>query len=76
MTTIPEHDFDQNAPLRFDVENLEDVFRLHKEALLRPHRTEFYQIFWLRSGKIKHTVDFQSVELTPDTLLFIPKNSV
>lgn len=48
----------------------------HREMLTRPHRTDFYHIFWFREGSPTHLVDFEPIPLQPNSLLFVNKNRV
>ncbi|CDF79283.1 transcriptional regulator, AraC family [Formosa agariphila KMM 3901] len=46
------------------------------DELTVPHRTEFYQIIWFKKGSPKHMVDFNPIDIKPNSLLFVDKNSV
>lgn len=42
----------------------------------KPHRVDFYQVFWFQEGSPEHIVDFRPIKVQPGSLLFINKNSV
>lgn len=44
--------------------------------MIVPHRAQFYHILWLEKGSARHFVDFNSIDITDNTILFIPQNSV
>ncbi|MDO5616625.1 MAG: helix-turn-helix domain-containing protein [Cruoricaptor ignavus] len=46
------------------------------EKLTVPHRAGFFQIIWFQKGEYTHFVDFQSIEIQSNTLLFINKDMV
>ena len=52
------------------------LFNHHSRALITPHRTGFYHIFWFQKGSPRHLVDFQPVDIRPDTILFLNKDTV
>jgi len=41
-----------------------------------PHRADFYQIIWISKGSATQFVDFNPVELSENSILFIPKDCV
>lgn len=49
---------------------------LHHECFSLPHQTDFYQIFWIQEGCLSLMVDFNELQLTPDSLLFLGKEKV
>jgi AraC family transcriptional regulator, transcriptional activator of pobA len=41
-----------------------------------PHRAQFYNLLWIEKGKVSHYIDFNSIQIQDNTVLFIPMNSV
>ncbi len=48
-------------------------FFAHNEA---PHRHEFYTIYWIRSGELKHTIDTVTHVVKKNTLFFVAPRQV
>lgn len=72
---IRHYDFEPAVSLQFDVEDLLPFYQTHREQFASPHRTGFHQILWFRKG-IAHTVDFESLPIRPDTLVFLTRDTV
>ena len=73
MRTYP---FKPGFTLEFELDTLRDTLARAKEAVTEPHRADFYQIVWVRSGKATLLLDFESIPMSAGTLLFIRKNRV
>lgn len=73
---IQKYDFKEGLPQEFEIIKFSQLFIKSKNKVTEPHRTEFYQILWFQKGSPKHLVDFNPIEIIPDTLLFINQNSV
>lgn len=73
---IKKHTFKAGLPLEFEILNLEHVLRHPKEKLKKPHRLNFYSVIWFQEGTPTHVVDFNPIEIKPNTLLFLRKDSV
>lgn len=73
---IQKYDFKQGLPQEFEILNMVELYKDFSEELTTPHRAEFYQILWFKKGKSTHFVDFNPIKTTPNTVLFINKNSV
>ena len=73
---IQQYDFKKGLTQEFEIVDFEQLFKLSSEKILKPHRTEFYQILWFQSGKPTHFIDFKPIEIDPNTILFVNKNSV
>lgn len=41
-----------------------------------PHRHDFYTIYWIKSGKLLHTIDATTYEVTQNTLFFVAPGQV
>lgn len=45
-------------------------------AAARPHRHEFHEILWIRSGRARHVIDGDIVDVGPSTVLVISRRQV
>lgn len=73
---IKKYQFKKGLPIEFEVANIEDKFRTVKNMLNNPHRTNFYHIIWNQEGTPKHLIDFKTIEVKPNSLLFLNKDTV
>ncbi|RIV18708.1 AraC family transcriptional regulator [Fibrisoma montanum] len=73
---IKTYDFKPGLSLEIELVAISTIFQEHKAKVIKPHRADFYHIFWFTQGTPVHTVDFIPIPIQPDTLLFINKNRV
>ena len=73
---IQKYDFKPGLPQEFEIVNLEDLFVEFSEELTKPHRTEFFHILWFQDSKQTHLIDFIPVQVEPNSIVFVNKNSV
>jgi AraC family transcriptional regulator, transcriptional activator of pobA len=76
MDKIKTYKFKDGLPQEFEIINLAELFSFGKKFLTKPHRTNFYHIFWFQKGTPIHTVDFVQIEIKANTLLFLSKDVV
>lgn len=76
MEQIQKYDFKEGLPQELEILELNQLISEFKDEITTPHRAEFYQIIWFQKGNSTHMIDFNHVEIKPNTLLFINKNSV
>lgn len=77
MTTdIKKYDFKPGLPQEFEILDIASTFEIHKDILTTTHRTGFYHIIWFQHGSPTHLVDFNPIEISPNTLLFLNKDTV
>jgi len=78
MTTdIKKYDFKKGLPQEFEIVDLAELYKKHKSTLNTTHRAGFYHIIWLKSGSpTTHLVDFNSIKIESNSLLFLNKNIV
>ncbi len=74
--TIKKYKFKDGLQLEFEILDLAQTFQSKKEMMTVPHRAQFYHIVWIEKGEGTHIVDFKSICLEDQTLVFIPSNSV
>ena len=73
---IQKYDFKEGLPQEFEVVDIAQLFRTYSKDLTSPHRVGFYQILWFKKGSLTHMVDFETIQMLPNTILFINKNAV
>ncbi|QHV94242.1 AraC family transcriptional regulator [Spirosoma endbachense] len=74
--SIKTYDFKPGLSAEIELAAISAIFQQHQLNIIKPHRTDFYHIFWFTQGTPVHTVDFIPITLKPSTLLFINKNRV
>ncbi|AIM60401.1 AraC family transcriptional regulator [Cellulophaga lytica] len=75
-SVIQKHGFKEGLPQEFELVNLADLYNNFFDDLIVPHRADFYQIIWFKKGNPKHMVDFNPIDIKPNSILFVDKNSV
>ena len=73
---IRKYHFKEGLPQEFEILEFDLLFNKISSAIKKPHRAEFYQIFWFHEGSPMHIVDFRPIKIKPNSLLFINKSSV
>ncbi|RTZ50397.1 AraC family transcriptional regulator [Chryseobacterium arthrosphaerae] len=73
---IKKYSFKTALPVEFEIVQLKDLYTKNKKMLTVPHRTSFYHIVWFKSSENIHLIDFEPVETSPDTVLFLSKHKV
>ncbi|MFT2008710.1 helix-turn-helix domain-containing protein [Pontibacter sp. 13R65] len=73
---IRNYGFKEGMPVEFEIVSITDLYKKNKDILTSPHRTAFYHILWFQKGTPSHLVDFNPVEIKPQTLLFLNKDTV
>jgi len=74
--TIDKIQFKGGLPLEFEIIDVSKTYALKKGMMAKPHRAQFYHILWIDKGKGTHFVDFNPIEYTDNSIIFIPCNSV
>lgn len=75
-TDIKKYDFKTGLPQEFEIVDLAELYAKNKSTLTTTHRTGFYHIIWFQQGSPTHLVDFNSIKIKPNTLLFLNKDTV
>ena len=73
---IITHGFKSGLPLEFEIIDVAQVFRHPKANLKKAHRLDFHAIIWFQSGTPTHITDFKAIDIKPNTLLFLKKDTV
>jgi len=61
---------------KIEILDLSKLYQNSFRNITKPHGLELYQILWFKKGVSKHWVDFNSLEIEDNTLLFLTKNSL
>jgi len=72
---IIKYEFKGGLPVEFEIVDVPDLMKRHRNSMVKPHRAGFYHIFWVREAG-RHLVDFTPVNLQKNSLLFINKETV
>lgn len=73
---IKKYQFKDGLKLEFEILDLAEVFDSSKGLMTVPHRAQFYHIIWIEQGEGTHFVDFEPIEVTDNSIILIPHNSV
>lgn len=77
MTTgIKKYGFKPGLPQEFEIADLDNLYTKSKAIITSTHRAGFYHIIWFQHGCPTHWVDFQPIDIQPNTLLFLNKDVV
>ena len=73
---IKKYSFKQGLPQEFELVGIGQLYNNYSDSLTTPHRAGFYHILWFQKGSPTHLVDFNPVEIKPNTILFLNKDTV
>lgn len=76
ITDIIKYDFKPGLSQEFEIIDLAKLYAESSGIITTTHRAEFYHIIWFQNGNPIHLVDFKPITLSPNTLLFINKDTV
>jgi AraC family transcriptional activator of pobA len=68
-------DYAAGAGDKLHVSTFEEGFR-YRQNRQRPHRHDFYQIFWMTEGAPSFNLDFDHMSIEAHTLVFVPPGAV
>jgi AraC-like DNA-binding protein len=76
--TILEYHLNRHQPDKpqFAVHDLNTYIKKHGGPASKPHIHSYYQVIWFKQGKGKHFVDFESYEVSENSIFFVAKNQV
>ncbi|PKB15761.1 helix-turn-helix transcriptional regulator [Flavobacterium sp. 5] len=75
-TDIIKYDFKTGLPQEFEIVDLATLYQEFKNTLTTTHRTGFYHIIWFQQGNPTHLADFNPIKISPNSLLFLNKDTV
>lgn len=73
IVTLNEYGQDESPFIVSSLCNLGDTFFEHQES---PHRHDFYSIYWIKCGHLRHTIDTVTHEIQDNTLFFLAPGQV
>jgi AraC-like DNA-binding protein len=73
---MKHYSFNAPTPFEFELKELSEITQAKRQISCVPHRTDFYQIIWVKSGESVQTVDFSPVKVVDGQILFLSKNQV
>jgi len=73
---IQAYQFKEGLSLQLEIVDLADLYTNNYDMITRPHRAGFYHVIWFENGPIRHVVDFKSIEVAPNSLLFLNQDTV
>lgn len=73
---IKKYDFREGLSVEFEIVSMKHLYTTKRNILINPHRAGFYHILWFFKGQTTHLVDFNPIEIKPNTILFLNKNTV
>lgn len=73
---IKKYKFENSHSLEIEVIDLVELIQANKDKIYIPHRTNFYHVFLFENCNPTHSIDFKSIKIRPNSLLFINRDSV
>jgi AraC family transcriptional regulator, transcriptional activator of pobA len=74
-TLFPFSDYTVDAREGLHIATLEEGNRIRRNRQ-RPHRHDFYQIFWITHGERSFSIDFDSFPVSAPSFVFVPPGAV
>ncbi|MFZ0599362.1 MAG: helix-turn-helix transcriptional regulator [Flavobacterium sp.] len=75
-TDIIKYGLKRELSVEFEIVDLADLYTEFRDKLTVIHRTDFYHIIWFQNGSPTHLVDFNPIQINPNSLLFLNKDIV
>lgn len=76
MKKIEKYNFQAVLPYELEIKSLSILHKSQQNLFTKPHRNNFYDVIWFQTGHPVYIVDFQRIEIKPNSLLFINKDQV
>jgi AraC family transcriptional activator of pobA len=73
---IKKYYFKNGLPQEFEIVDIDSTFENNRDILTTTHRAGFYHIIWFQDCNVTHWVDFKSIKIKPNSLLFLNKDVV
>jgi len=73
---IHKYDFKSGLPHEFEIVDLGQLYNDFKNVFTTSFRTGFYHIIWFKKGSPSLVIDFNPVQVKPNTIIFLPKDTV
>lgn len=75
-SNIEKYEFKPGLPQEFEILGMAELYDAFADTLTTAHRTNFYHILWFQKGNPTHTIDFNPVQIKPNSVLFLNKDVV
>ncbi|TWJ04969.1 AraC-like DNA-binding protein [Mucilaginibacter frigoritolerans] len=76
ITNIKKYSFKEGLPQEFEIVELAGFYEGFKKIITAAHRASFYHIIWFQKGNPTHSVDFIPINIKPNTILFLNKDTI
>ena len=73
---IHKYDFKSGLPHEFEIVDLGQLYNDFTDVFTSSFRTGFYHIIWFKKGSQSLVIDFNPVKIKPNTIIFLPKDTV
>lgn len=73
---ITKYDFKPGGGQGFEILSMIQYFAKFEKKLTASHRADYFQILWFKKGLTTYFVDFNAIDVRPNTVIFVNKNSV
>ncbi len=73
---IHKYDFKPVLPQEFEIVDLGKLYNDFKDVFTSSFRTGFNHIIWFKKGSPSLVIDFNPVKIKPNTIIFLPKDTV
>ncbi|MEO6175354.1 MAG: hypothetical protein ABIP27_09415 [Flavobacterium circumlabens] len=67
---IEKYEFKSGLPQEFEIIDMAELYRDFVDTLTAPHKTKFYHILWFQKGIPTHIIDFNPVNVKPNSVFF------
>ena len=68
--------FKEGLALEIEVISIAETLSKHRDNIAFPHRDNYYNIFFYHKGTANHIVDFKTIQVKPNSFVFVNKNRV
>lgn len=73
---IHKYDFKSGLPQEFEIVDLGQLYNDFTDIFTSSFRTGFYHIIWFKKGSPSLVIDFNPVQIKPNSIIFLPKDTV
>lgn len=73
---IHKYDFKSGLPHEFEIVDLGQLYNDFRDVFTSSFRTGFYHIIWFKEGSPSLVIDFNPIQIEPNTIIFLPKDTV
>ncbi len=73
---IQKYEFKDGLKHEFEIVDIGKLYKDFTDVFTNPFRTEFYHVIWFQKGTHSVLIDFKPIKIKPNTILFLPKDTV